>query len=198
MKEVGIIKTGVANIASIEAAFERLGAKTKLIHNPAEINEAEQLILPGVGTFGACLEYLETSGVKPELIKYIANKGKLLAICCGFQVLFNLSEESPGVKGLAILNAEVKKFPATVKTPQFGWNEVKANSNCKNISTGYAYFANSYAVSIEVDCSAIATANYGSEFVAGFELDNITALQFHPELSGDYGENILRSWLNAN
>jgi imidazole glycerol phosphate synthase glutamine amidotransferase subunit len=195
MEDVTIVETGVANIASLIAAFEKLGHRAGLTGEPTEIAAAERLVLPGVGAFGAGMAMLEEAGLVEPLRERLEAGEPTLCICLGMQLLCESSEESPGVEGLGIVPAKIAKFPSEVRSPQFGWNEVVAGDECRVLQTGYAYFANSYRLAEQPDGWAVATTHYGGEFVAAMERGDVVACQFHPEISGEWGLGLLGRWL---
>lgn len=197
MKQVVIVRTGVANVASVQAAFERLGAEVILSDEPAMIRDAAHVVLPGVGAFGAGMERLHTLGLVAPLIARIEANHATLAICLGLQLLAEQSEESPGVAGLGVLPARVTRFGDTsVRVPQLGWNKVEAQEGCNFLHDGYAYYANSYKLDVIPDGWRGAISEHGAPFVAGIERGRVLACQLHPELSGAWGHDVLSRWLS--
>ena len=194
-KELHLIQTGIANVASISAAFERIGCKVVLTSDSEVIAKSERVILPGVGAFGAGMKTLEEFNLKAPLKQRIAENKPTLAVCLGMQLLTESSDETPGVSGLGIIHGHVERFAHTLRVPHFGWNQVVASSASRFISTGFAYFANSYRLSTVSLPWLSATCTYGSTFVAAVEHGNILGCQFHPELSGDWGTELLVRWL---
>ncbi len=194
--DVLILPTGTANLASVEAAFKKLGASTKRASAPEEIEAASRVVLPGVGTFGATMAGLEIAGFAEPIAERVKAGKPTLTMCVGLQVLFEASEESPGVKGLRAVEGEVGRFPANVSVPQFGWNKIEAEAACRYLVSGYAYFANSFRVQAAPGYKT-AIAKHGNPFVAAFEHDDVVACQFHPELSGAFGLALMRRWLEA-
>jgi imidazole glycerol phosphate synthase glutamine amidotransferase subunit len=195
--DVVIVTTGVANLASIMAAFRRLGVAVRLTEDPDEAREAARLVVPGVGAFGAAMERLETLGMVDVLRRRIHDGLPLLAVCVGLQVLFDSSEESPGARGISAIPGCIRRFSDGVRIPQFGWNLVRADPACRFLLPGHAYFANSYRLDVLPDGWFGAVANHGGPFVAALEKGNVLACQFHPELSGAWGMELLRRWLIA-
>lgn len=194
MSEVVIVPTGTANIASVMAAFRRLGASPRVSEDAGDVLAASHVMLPGVGAFGASMARLVQHGLDRALKERIAADRPTIAICVGHQLLFERSEESPGVPGLGIVPAGVGRFPADVRVPQFGWNHVRASEDSRLLEDGYAYFANSYRAT-EAPGWTIATATHGGPFVAAMERGNVIGCQFHPELSGAYGAALLSRFL---
>jgi imidazole glycerol phosphate synthase glutamine amidotransferase subunit len=189
-----IVPTGTANLASVRAALVRLGVRPCLATAAAMIEDATHVVLPGVGSFGAAVAGLREAGFDAALADRIQAGRATLAMCVGLQVLFEASEESPGAVGLGVLPGRVGRFPEAVRVPQFGWNRVTPEPGCRLVEPGYAYFANSYRV-LEAPGCAAATAEHGGRFVAALERDRVLACQFHPELSGVYGHDLIARWL---
>jgi glutamine amidotransferase len=195
LTEVLIIKTGIANLASVKAGLARAGAEVVVSSNPEEIKKATHAVLPGVGNFSAGMKCLRDAGLEAAIKYRFENNLPTLAICLGLQMLFEQSEEDNEEKGLGIVPGKVKKFSSKVRVPQLGWNYVTASDNSNFIKPGYAYFANSYkATSVPKEWSP-ALCNYDGEFVAAFEKGPLLAMQFHPELSGQWGLDILKRWV---
>ena len=194
--EVVVVPTGTANLASVRAALARLGARALLAEDAAMIEDADHVVLPGVGSFGATMAGLRAAGLADALAARIGAGRATLAMCVGLQVLFEASDESPGATGLGAIPGRVGRFPETVRVPQFGWNHVVPAPGCRLIEPGYAYFANSYRV-LEAPGGAVATAEHGGRFVAALERDRVLACQFHPELSGAYGHALIARWLDG-
>ncbi|MFU8802959.1 MAG: imidazole glycerol phosphate synthase subunit HisH [Bradymonadaceae bacterium] len=192
---VGILKTGVANVASVRAALERCGASTIDVESADEVHDLEYLVFPGVGSFGAGMARLRRDGLAEALSDRFAAEKPTLAICLGLQLLFESSDESPGVEGLGILPGHVARFPDGVRVPQFGWNRIEAEEDCRVLRSGHVYFANSYRVQNVPAGWCRAVAHHGGPFVAAFEKGAMVACQFHPELSGSLGMELLSRWM---
>lgn len=186
--QVVIIDTGIANTASVSAAFERLGCAVTLTHDAALVRDALLVVLPGVGSFGAGMRALRSHGLDGVVIERVQQNRPLLGICLGLQLLYVSSEESPGIEGLGVINADVTRFPASVRTPQHGWNRV---------GDGYAYFSNTYRIeSIPPEWSG-ELSEHGGPFLACLRRGTTLACQFHPELSGAWGANLLSNWIET-
>ena len=194
--EVVVVPTGVANLASVKAAFERLGAAVRLCVDAHALEQAERVVLPGVGTFGAAVDGLRNAGTEQALIDRIRHDRPTLAMCVGLQILYEASDESPAAVGLGLIKGRVARFPPGVTTPQFGWNRVEPGPGCRYLDAGYAYFANSYRA-LEAPGCRTASAEHGGRFVAGLERGHVVACQFHPELSGAYGRDLMARWLEG-
>jgi imidazole glycerol phosphate synthase glutamine amidotransferase subunit len=194
MGEVVIVPTGTANLASVVAAFVRLGAEPRLARTAADVTGAPHVMLPGVGAFAASMERLQAAGLAAALAARIADDCPTICICVGHQLLFRESAESPGTRGLCVIDAEVGRFPPGVRVPQFGWNEVRAEPGARVLGDGYAYFANSYRA-LAAPAWTVARAEHGGPFIAAVERGNVVGCQFHPELSGAYGAALLARFL---
>jgi glutamine amidotransferase len=194
-EEVAVVRTGTANLASVLAGLGRAGARARVTEDAAVLRRAARVVVPGVGAFGAAMATLNRAGLTEALRQRIAGGEPTLAVCVGLQILFAASEESPGVEGLGVFPGTLRRFPDTVRVPQLGWNRVVAGPGCRLIESGYAYFANSFRLADAPPGTAVATADHGGRFVAGFERGGLLALQCHPELSGAWGLALLRRWL---
>ena len=195
---IAIIRTGVANLASVQAAFKRLQLETYIAELPSQIEKSDAVVLPGVGAFGAGIDALTNGGWIDFVQDRYKNDTPTLAICLGMQMLCDTSEETPGINGVSIFKCNAQRFPADVRIPQFGWNKVF--STTENWQGGYVYFANSFCLTeieaLRKDGWEILTAKHGIEFVAAARKGNWLTCQFHPELSGTYGLDLIRSWLS--
>ena len=191
-----VVPTGTANLASIKAAFGRLGASVVMAESPDQIHAAERVVLPGVGAFGASMAEVRKHGFHEPLAARIRAGRPTMAVCVGLQLLFEASEESDGVPGLGVLPGTVNRLPATVRVPQLGWNQVEPMADCDLIEAGHAYFANSYrAMPPAPEGWASATADHGGPMIAALERGAVLGCQFHPELSGAWGQALMGRWL---
>ena len=198
--KVTIIDYGAGNVPSVERALQRLGAESQGTASPECISQAEALLLPGVGHYTALVRALDEQDLRAPLIDAIGRGVPFLGICLGLQVLYESSEEAPQLLGLELLPGKVRALPARVKLPHMGWNRVAARRESRllaGIDPGaYFYFAHSYAA-LDSNGAAAATCSYGAEFAAVIEQQNIFAVQFHPEKSGDSGARVLQNFLRA-
>lgn len=195
---VHIVKTGSANLASVRAAFDRIGVTTTLTSDPAEIWTAERLVLPGVGAFGAAMDSLRAAGLVQPLRDRIAAGKPTLAICLGLQLLAETSEESPGVTGLGAIPDRVTRIAAEGwTTPQMGWNRVHATSGAALLADQWVYYANSYRLERIPAGWEGAMSEYGGPLVAAIERGRVLACQFHPELSGPAGLALMERWVTG-
>lgn len=192
-----IIPTGTANLASVLAAFRRLGVDLVPAYSAEEVDAAERVVLPGVGTFGAAADRIEETGLTDALRRRVAAGTPTLAVCVGMQFLASSSEESPGAAGLGAVEGPISRFDADLIVPQLSWGQVMPDPASRLVEPGWAYFANSYRLTEAPDGWASSTATYGKPFVAALERDGVLACQFHPELSGLWGADLLQRWLDA-
>ena len=197
---IAIIDYGMGNLRSVTNALARLGANAVVTRDKSTIEKSGAIILPGVGAFGKCIENLE----KYELLSFIKEtilSGKqYFGICLGMQVLFESSEEAPGVAGMGIIKGTVPRFTAGLKVPHMGWNSieiVKTSKILQGIGNGeYFYFVHSYYCR-PIEEGVVATrTEYGSNFVSSIEKENIFACQFHPEKSQSIGLKLLQNFIN--
>ncbi len=196
MSDVLIVPTGTANLASVKAAFQRLGATVAMAGQAAEIEAAERVVMPGVGAFASSIGHLRECGFADALSARVAAGRPTFAVCVGLQLLFEGSEESPDTRGLGVIPGQITRLPDSVRVPQLGWNRVEAGADCSLIEPGHAYFANSYRATPPLpDGWAVATADHGGPFIAAFERGPVLACQFHPELSGPWGQALIQRWL---
>jgi glutamine amidotransferase len=190
--KIVIINYGAGNIQSIMFAIERLGYKAVLSNNPDEIKAADKVIFPGVGEASYAMKMLKESGLD-TLIPTL--KQPVFGICLGMQLMCNYSEEGD-TKGLGIFDVDVVKFSSKVKVPQMGWNNVynlKSNLFKGIAENEYMYLVHSFYAPLCAE--TIATTNYELEYSSALENDNFYGTQFHPEKSGDIGEQILGNFL---
>ena len=197
---IQIINTGVANIRSLQASFDRIGATWNLTEDASAIESASHVVLPGVGAFGAAASAIDRLQLRDVVSDRLQQPDKAtLCICLGLQMLCNESEESPGQKGLGIVDAKIERFSEDVAVPQLGWNAVVPHESCqvKKFEIGEAYFANSFRLATPPEGWDYATTDYDGGFVSSFWRGNTLACQFHPELSGAWGQQLLKNWING-
>lgn len=197
---IAVIDYGAGNIQSVMKALRHIGCDCVLTKDPKVIDSAQGAILPGVGSFGDCMDNIEKSNLV-ETVKNYAHSGKpFMGICLGLQLLFPESEESPGVKGLSLLEGTITKIPASegIKVPHMGWNNLdikKTDGLFKGISgSPYVYFVHSYYLTAADNNIVSAETFYSTKIHAAVQLGNIHATQFHPEKSGDVGLKILKNF----
>lgn len=199
---LAVIDYGAGNLRSVVHALHHLGIKDmRLVHEPADLEGAHQIILPGVGAFGAGMEQLRKQGIIEPLKQTINSGVPYLGICLGMQFLFERSDEMGDHEGLGLLPGTVTRFPADLglKVPHMGWNELRYERSSPLLdgvpAESYAYFVHSYYC-VPADASdLLITCDYGMTFAAGVQHDNIFAVQFHPEKSQTIGLNLLSNFL---
>lgn len=195
--QVHVIETKVANIASMLAALKRINAQPVLTQDPKEVMIAQAVVLPGVGAFGAGMARLEELGLGDALRARAQQDLPTLCVCLGLQLLSQESEESPGVSGLGILDVKTIGFIPSkeILIPQLGWNHVQPDEGCTMLEPGYAYFANSYHLADTPTGWRAAHSVHGQRFISAVERGHWLACQFHPELSGGWGQALMQRWL---
>lgn len=194
MPVISIVDTRVANLASVLAAAERLGLDADLIDSPSRVASADRLILPGVGSFGAAMERLRTLGVVDALRERMAADRPTLCVCLGMQLLFESSEESPGIEGLSAVRGVIRRFRSPPRRTHFGWSPVTPDDSAALVQPGFAYFAHSFCASDAPPGWSASRAAFGEPFVAAMQRGSVLACQFHPELSGAWGLSLLARW----
>ena len=197
---IGIIDYDAGNLRSVEKALQYLGKETIVTRDPEQIRKADKVILPGVGAFGDAMKKLQEYHLD-TLIREIADSGKpLLGICLGLQLLFEESEESPGVKGLGVLEGKIRRIPEGegLKVPHIGWNSLHLEHNgrlFRNIpENSYVYFVHSYYLEAKAPEIVKASTEYGVHIHASVEKNNLFACQFPPEKSSETGLQILKNF----
>lgn len=195
MNKAVIVDYNSGNLRSVANMLTFLEIPYEISDNPDKILNAERIIFPGQGHFAQAMNNLEKKGLVP-VIKQACDKGiPFLGICIGLQILFEKSEEAPGINGLGIFKGEVKKF-ITGKIPQIGWNKVISTANNSYVPEEYFYFVNSYYVVPENENIIATKCNYHIEFCSSVEDKNITAVQFHPEKSAKAGLAFFKKWIS--
>ena len=196
--KISLIEYDAGNLPSVERALARQGVETERAGTPESIAAARVIILPGVGHFGQLMRTLGSRGLLAPIRAAICNGVPLLGICLGLQALFASSAEAPEDSGLGILSGTVGALPVTAKLPHMGWNQlrqVRPSALLEGIpANAYFYFAHSYAA-LDAGESAIAMCEHGVPFVAALERQNLFAVQFHPEKSGDAGARMLANFV---
>jgi len=198
---IAIIDYDAGNIGSVSKAFEYIGEKPVVTRDVETILSADKVVFPGVGSFGDAMDKLNRYGLV-EVLRKVADSGTpLLGICLGLQVLFEKSEESPGVEGLAILPGKICEIPkdGIHKIPHMGWNLLefpRESALFKGIQDdSYVYFVHSYYLQAADENIVAATTEYITHIHAAVEKDNVFGCQFHPEKSGDVGLQILKNFV---
>ncbi len=195
MNRVAIVNSGVANLASIKSAFDGLGSNAIVTTDPAVVSDASHVVLPGVGSFGAGMAALKEYGLD-KAVRQACETGKpLLAVCLGMQMLAEASEESPGVDGIGVIPGRFEALPNSVRVPHLGWNYVEAPPEGCLLNGGYAAFANSYCLPRAPSGWEAAWTKHGRRFASALVHGRTLACQFHPELSGRWGLDLIDRWL---
>ncbi len=197
MGYIAIVDYGAGNLMSVTNALNYIGTESRITSDPAELEHASGVILPGVGAFPAAMKLLRGSGLDKILIS-CAEKKPLLGICLGMQMLFDYSEEMEYCTGLGLIKGSVKKIPTQLKLPHIGWNSLKYINCCpitENVQEGsYVYFVHSYCAQPDSKNNLAAVADYGTDVAAIVFSGNVFGCQFHPEKSGENGLLMLRSF----
>lgn len=199
LTSVYIIDYGSGNLRSVQKALQHVGVHAEIGSSPLALRRAAAFVLPGVGAFGAAMAELERRGLTDAIQAQVAGGVPLLGVCLGLQLLFEQSEESPGVEGLGLLAGSVRRLPpAGGKIPHIGWNQIeiaKPSVLLSGVPNGSAfYFVHSYAALPRQPSDVLTFTEYGVSFVSGVERDNVAAFQFHPEKSSTAGLRIYRNF----
>ena len=198
---IAIVDYDAGNIKSVEKALLLLGQDVKITDNGQEILSADKVVLPGVGAFGDAMGNLKRRGLVPVL-RETAQKGiPFLGICLGLQLLFERSDEAPGVEGLGIVPGEILRIPPKegLKIPHMGWNSLHLEHGGRLFENvpeqSYVYFVHSYYLKAREEEIVKASAEYGVHIHASVEKGNVFACQFHPEKSSEVGLRILKNFV---
>lgn len=201
---LGLVDYGSGNLRSVQRALEHAGGTCVLAHTPAEAAKCDALVVPGVGSFGDCARQLREARLWDFLREWLAADRPYLGICLGYQLLFESSEESPGVEGLGALKGKVVHFPkaAGLKIPHMGWNQLHITASSDRLMKGLGqnpdfYFVHSYYPVPEDSSVITSTCDYGVEFASSVSRGNLSAVQFHPEKSQALGLSMLRNFITS-
>lgn len=199
---IAIIDYGMGNLKSVTNAFKRLGADVVITQERDVISASNAIVLPGVGAFGKCVENLKRLQLF-DFLNEIIIQGKLyLGICLGMQILFEESEEAPGVKGMGVVKGKVPRFTGDVKVPHMGWNSIeviKTHPIFEGIDRGsHFYFVHSFFCKPEEEGVTATTTTYGVVFASSVQRGNVFACQFHPEKSQRIGLQLLRNFIQLS
>jgi len=189
---IAVLDYGIGNLRSAQKALELVGADARLVTSATEAEAADGVMLPGVGHFRRCAEALRESGLDVAAKAAVGADVPFLGVCIGMQLLYDGSEEAPGVAGLGVLGAKVKLLTGDVKRPQMQWNRLVGSAPCRlldGLEDPWAYFVHSYAA--EATAEVVATCDYGGPVTAMVERGQLWATQFHPEKSGRTGLALL-------
>jgi glutamine amidotransferase len=193
---IAVIDYKAGNITSVKKALDALGAKARITDDPEIVARAEKIMLPGVGHFAAT-EIIEKSGMRQAVEHAIGAGVPFFGICVGMQWMLEGSEEAPEVHGLGTLHSMCERFPATVKAPHVGWNQIRPVRESRLLRSvepeAFVYYSHSYRAPITPE--TVAVTEYGGEFSAVVERDNTFGVQFHPEKSAKAGMQILKNFV---
>lgn len=198
MKKVTIIDYGMGNLYSVQNALKAIGAEPIVTSDAEVIAKAEKILLPGVGAFGDCMANLEKSGLIPVIRECLASGKPFLGICLGMQLLFEGSDEAPGVPGLGFFKGQVKYLPTQLKVPHMGWNKLELRSPSPLLEGAdgeYVYFVHSYHAEPADKSIITSVCDYGAELTASVGRENVQAFQFHPEKSSRVGMKLLENFM---
>ena len=197
---IGIIDYDAGNMKSVEKALQFLGEETVVTRDRQKLLAADHVILPGVGSFGDAMDRLSEYGLIPVIREIVDAGTPFLGICLGLQLLFESSEEAPGVPGLGLLKGKIRRIPAApgLTIPHMGWNSLTLQNEGRLFASipdnAYVYFVHSYYLEAEEESIVKAKTQYGVTIHASVEKDNIFACQFHPEKSSEIGLRILKNF----
>jgi glutamine amidotransferase len=197
---VAVVDYGIGNLHSAHKALQRLGADARLTADAALIADAVAVVLPGVGAFGACLAALRERRLEAPVVAAVESGRPFLGVCIGTQMLFDASEENPGVRGLGVLAGSVQWIPPGVKRPQMQWNRVDLADDRDPMFAGlgerpWFYFVHSLHGVPDDPATVVATCDYGGPINAAFRAGNVFAVQFHPEKSATAGLALLGNFV---
>tara|TARA_R110002096_G_scaffold393627_3_gene588653 strand:+ start:470 stop:1093 length:624 start_codon:yes stop_codon:yes gene_type:complete len=199
---IGVVDYGGGNLQSVLNVLKYLNYEGTLVSSQVDLESIDRLIFPGVGSFGDCVEDLDRKGLREPILKWLRADRPFFGICLGYQVLFESSEESPGIAGLGFFEGEVVRFDSShgLKIPHMGWNEVVPTDRNFYAWQGtpdplYLYFVHSFFPKPADDSIVNSRTNYGSEFASSVAQGNIFAGQFHPERSQEAGLALVKNFL---
>ena len=198
MSQVAIIDYGVGNLRSVEKAFAATGCEAVVTGDETELRNAQRLVLPGVGAFGACMKALSERGFD-RLVRERAEEGTpLLGVCVGMQLLFDESVEFGATAGLGLLRGRVRRFETDLVVPHVGWNRIhqkRAHALFEGIADGsFCYFVHSFYCEPADDAVIVGETEYGARYASVVASENIFGVQFHPEKSQDVGLRMLKNF----
>ncbi len=192
---IAIVDYKAGNLTSVKKAFDHIGADSVVTADPAVVAKADKIVLPGVGHFAATCA-LSSTGLREAIAAATQRKVPYLGICVGMQWMLESSEEAPSVKGLGVWPGACEHFPAEVKAPHVGWNQLEISGSSRLLKgiapQSFVYFTHSYRVPVIAD--TVAATEYGGRFSAAVERDHLFGVQFHPEKSGAVGLRLLENF----
>jgi len=192
---IAIVDYGAGNLISVKKALDWLGEQNSITSDPGQVARATKVVLPGVGHF-ASTAMLARSGLQDAIADAISREIPFLGICVGMQWMFERSEESPETRGLGVLEGECERFPASVKSPHVGWNQLEVDPASRLLrgvpAASFVYFTHSFRA--PVTGTTVACCEYGGRFSAAVERNQLFGVQFHPEKSGEIGLKMLANF----
>ena len=201
---LGVLDYGAGNLRSVLNAFLALETEAVLVRGPEGFDAIDALVFPGQGAFGDSVRIMKENGLWEPLKAWLREDRPYVGICLGYQLLFEGSEESPGVEGLGVAKGMVRKFQvdSSLKIPHMGWNEVRWESSGAGWWAGlpqptHMYFVHSYYPDVQDESLALCRTNYGGSFISGIHRSRLMAVQFHPEKSQDAGLKLLGNALHV-
>ncbi len=202
--KLGVLDYGAGNLRSVLNAFEAIGAHANLVTKPEDFENIDVLVFPGQGAFGDSVRILKETGLWEPLRTWLKAEKPYLGICLGYQLLFESSEECPGVEGLCVAKGLVRKFSpdSGLKIPHMGWNVAQWAPEQSAVWSGlpnptYVYFVHSYYPDVQDESLALCRTDYGVSFISGIAKKNLVAVQYHPEKSQEAGLTLLRNALKV-
>ena len=193
---VAVLDYGIGNLRSAQKGLEHVGADARLTADPAVVDVAAGVVLPGVGAYGRCLEELRSCGLDEVALEAATSGRPFLGICIGMQMLYEGSDESPGTEGLGLLGGRIRALPDSVRRPQMQWNRlevIRDTPMLDGLDDAWVYFVHSFVADLTDD--VVATCSYGGAMTAAVARDNVWATQFHPEKSGANGLRLLSNFV---
>ena len=198
---IALIDYGSGNLRSVSKALEHEGADVRLVDSPEDLQKARAVVLPGVGAFGDCVRNLQERKLWSPINDWLSSGKPFLGICLGYQLLFESSEETPGVRGFGYFRGQVRRFQDEhLKIPHMGWNSLDRNEHMlwRGLPRNpFVFFVHSYYPVPEDDSIVTSRTTYGETFAASVARDNVSAVQFHPEKSQDIGLAILKNFIQS-
>ena len=197
---IAVLDYGIGNLRSAQKAFQKVGAIAELTRDPGFVRDADAVVLPGVGAFGACMDSLRAYGLEEVASDSVASGRPFMGICVGMQMLFEGSEENPAVAGLGVIPGVIRWIPPGVKRPQMQWNQLRLVAPTDPMFAGlganpWMYFVHSlHGEPADAD-DVVATVDYGGSLNVAFRRENVFATQFHPEKSGASGLAVLANFV---
>ncbi|MBL9132025.1 MAG: imidazole glycerol phosphate synthase subunit HisH [Verrucomicrobiaceae bacterium] len=198
--KLGVLDYGAGNLRSVLNAFDAIDAHANLVTKPADFDHIDVLVFPGQGAFGDSVRILKETGLWEPLRAWLQAGRPYLGICLGYQLLFESSEECPGVEGLGVAKGRVRKFDVAsgLKIPHMGWNVARWEESQSAVWDGlpnptHVYFVHSYYPDVQDENLALCRTDYGASFISGIARPNLIAVQFHPEKSQEAGLTLLRN-----